>query len=39
MVPLAPRATRGVGPNRYLDPFGPTAAALVAFAVELWRHL
>lgn len=39
MVPLASEGHGGVGPNRYLDPFGPIAAALgAAFAVELLRH-
>lgn len=38
MVPLASEGHGGVGPNRYLDPFGPIAAALGgAFAVELLR--
>lgn len=39
MVPLASEGHGGVGPNRYLDPFGPIAAALgAAFAVELLRR-
>ncbi len=38
MLPLASEGHGGVGRNRYLDPFGPIAAALgAAFAVELLR--
>ncbi len=36
LVPLASEGHGGVGPNRYLDPFGPIAAAIgAAFAFEL----
>ncbi len=39
LVPLASEGHGGVGTNRYLDPFGPIAAALgAAFAIELLRR-
>ncbi|MGD9497998.1 MAG: ArnT family glycosyltransferase [Armatimonadota bacterium] len=39
LVPLASEGHGGVGPNRYLDPLGPVAAAVgAAFAVEMLRR-
>ncbi len=39
LLAIGSRGHGGVGPNRYLDPFGPIAAAIgAAFAVELLRE-
>lgn len=39
LLTIASRGHGGVGANRYLDPFGPIAAALgAAFAIELLRE-